>query len=186
MNSLSEIYHRYYTEQKPLVKVFINLALAAAVGAFFYIQLKQNYYIFALYEKGVYLLTSLIVNCSAALLNIFGYDCHIFGKIISDTYGYSLIMDRGCVGRMVFLTFLAYIIATPASVRRKIIFSSVGCGIIVLLNILRVSMLVAVGHHCPEYFNFTHEYLFKYSLYAGVFLMWVVWTNKYRKSKIEK
>ena len=186
MSSLSEIYHRYYTGQKPHVKVIINLALAGAAGAFFYFLLKQNYYVFAFYEKGVYLLTSLIINSSAALLNIFGFDCHTFGKIISDTYGCSLNLDRGCVGRLVFLTFLAYIIATPASVRRKIIFSSVGCGIIVLLNILRVSMLVAVGHHCPEYFNFTHEYLFKYALYAGVFLMWVVWTNKYRKSKIEK
>ena len=184
MNSLSEIYHRYYTLQSPIVKVIINLALAASAGAFFYILLKQNYYIFAFYEKGVYLLSSFIINSSAALLNIFGYDCHTFGKIISDTYGYSINLDRGCVGRNVFLTFLAYIIATPADVRRKIIFSAVGCGIIVLLNILRVSMLVIVGHHCPEYFHFTHEYLFKYTLYAGVFLMWVIWTNKYRKLKI--
>ncbi|MBR4440305.1 MAG: archaeosortase/exosortase family protein [Bacteroidales bacterium] len=182
MSSLSEIYHKYYTTRKPLVKVIINLAIAAAAGVIFYTLLKQNYYVFAFYEKSVYLLTSLIINGSATLLNILGYDCHTFGKIISDTYGCSLNLDRGCVGRMVFLTFLAYIIATPASVRRKVIFSAVGCGVIVLLNILRVSMLVAVGHHCPEYFNFTHEYLFKYSLYAGVFLMWVVWTNKFRFS----
>ncbi len=176
------MFHKFYSSWSPLAKVVFNLATAAVVGCLFYVLLKKNYYVFALYEEGVYLLTSFIANSVKIFLNIIGHQCLTFGKIISDTDGVSLILDRGCVGRNVLLVFSAFIIATPTEVKRKIIYTIAGLGVIVFLNIIRIILLMLVGQYYPDYFHFTHEYLFKYTLYAGVFLLWVFWVRKFRFS----
>lgn len=174
--------HKFYSSWSPLAKVVFNLATAAVVGFLFFVLLKKNYYVFALYEEGVYLLTSFIANSVKIFLNIIGHQCLTFGKIISDTDGVSLILDRGCVGRNVLLVFSAFIIATPTEVKRKIIYTIAGLGVIIILNIIRIILLMLVGQYYPDYFHFTHEYLFKYTLYAGVFLLWVFWVRKFRFS----
>lgn len=176
------MFHKFYSSWSPLAKVVFNLATAAVVGFLFFVLLKKNYYVFALYEEGVYLLTSFIANSVKIFLNIIGHQCLTFGKIISDTDGVSLILDRGCVGRNVLLVFSAFIIATPAEVKRKIIYTIAGLGVIIILNIIRIILLMLVGQYYPDYFHFTHEYLFKYTLYAGVFLLWVFWVRKFRFS----
>ena len=176
------MFSKFYSSWSPLAKVVFNLATASVVGMLFFVLLKKNYYVFALYEEGVYLLTSFIANSVKIFLNIIGHQCLTFGKIISDTDGVSLILDRGCVGRNVLLVFSAFIIATPAEVKRKIIYTVAGLGVIVVLNIIRIILLMLVGQYFPDYFHFTHEYLFKYTLYAGVFLLWVFWVRRFRFS----
>ncbi len=166
----------------PFVKVVFNIAVAVFVGIIFFALLKKNYYIFNLYEYGVYCLTELIANSVKVVLNLFGFNCLTFGKIISNTDGVSLILDRGCVGRNVLLVFVGFIIATPAQVWRKIAFTAAGIAIIIMLNVIRISLLMYVGTYHNEWFYFTHEYLFKYTLYAGVFLLWVLWVRKFRSS----
>ncbi len=176
------MFSKFYSSWSPLAKVVFNLATASVVGMLFFVLLKKNYYIFALYEEGVYLLSSFIVSAVKLFLNVIGHHCFTFGKIVSDTDGVSLILDRGCVGRNVLLVFSAFIIATPAEVKRKIIYTIAGLGVIVVLNIIRIILLMLVGQYYPDYFHFTHEYLFKYTLYAGVFLLWVFWVRKFRFS----
>lgn len=184
-SGINSLYIRCYTQRTALIKVIINLTLAAIAGFLFFSLLKNNYYIFALYEEGVHYLTEFLANSTACILNILGHHCLTFGKIISDTDGVSLILDRGCVGRNVLLVFAAFIIATPAEVKRKIIYTIAGIGVILLLNIIRIVSLMLVGQYYPEYFTFTHVYLFKYTLYAGVFLLWVLWVRKFRGEKLK-
>ena len=86
------------------------------------------------------------------------------------------------MGRTVLVVFSAFIIATPAEVKRKILYTLAGFVVIILLNILRLIMLILVAQYHPDWFDFTHEYLFKYILYAGVFGLWVLWVRKFRSS----
>lgn len=173
---------RFYRNWSPLAKVGFNLAVASMVGFFFFFCLKKNYYVFALYEECVYYLTEFIANTVKAILNLFGHHCYTFGKIISDTYGGGLILDRGCVGRTVMVVYSAFIIATPAEVKRKILYTLAGLVVIIVLNILRIVMLMLVAQYYPDWFHFVHEYLFKYILYVGVFGLWVLWVRKFRSS----
>ena len=171
---------KFYHSWPPFAKVVFNLAVASAVGILFFVFLKKNYYVFALYESGVFYLTEFIANSVKSILNLFNGHCLTFGKVISDTYG-GLILDRGCVGRTVMVVFAAFIIATPAEVKRKVLYILAGLAVIIVLNILRIIMLMLVLKYYPHWFDFTHEYLFKYSIYLGVFLLWVFWVNKFRK-----
>ena len=75
---------RFYHSWSPLAKVGFNLAVAAVAGFLFFFCLKKNYYVFALYEEGVYLLTEFIANSVKNILNLFGYHCYTFGKIITE------------------------------------------------------------------------------------------------------
>lgn len=173
---------KFYCSWSPLGKAAFNIAVAGLVGFVFFFFLKKNYFFFNLYEYGVYCLTELIANSVKFVLHLFGFNCLTFGKIISNTDGVSLILDRGCVGRNVLVVFAAFIIATPAEVWRKFAYIAAGLAVIVLLNVLRISLLMYVGTYHNEWFHFAHEYLFKYTLYAGVFLLWVLWMNKFRSS----
>lgn len=172
-----------YHNWSPVTKVLFNLAVASTVGVIFFVFLKKNYYVFALYESGVYYLTEFIANSVKSILNLFNGHCHTFGKVISDTYGGGLILDRGCVGRTVMVVFATFIIATPAEVKRKVLYIIAGFAVIILMNILRIIMLMKVLENYPSWFNFTHEYLFKYSLYVGVFLLWVLWVRYFRQAR---
>ena len=136
---------KFYCSWSPLGKAAFNIAVAGLVGFVFFFFLKKNYFFFNLYEYGVYCLTELIANSVKLVLNLFGFNCLTFGKIISNTDGVSLILDRGCVGRNVLLVFMAFIIATPAEVWRKFAYIAAGLAVIVLLNVLRISLLMYVA-----------------------------------------
>jgi len=47
-----------------------------------------------------------------------------------------------------------------------------------LLNILRISLIVVSIQNHMEWFDILHLYIFKYSFYGIIFLMWVFWEEK--------
>ncbi|MCQ2974724.1 MAG: archaeosortase/exosortase family protein [Bacteroidales bacterium] len=181
---LANLYSKYYSNQSYIIKIIINCSIMIILGLIFFCVLKNNYWIYCFYEEGVYYLTELIAYSTQFILKLFGFDCYVFGKIISDTFGCSLILDRGCLGRLVLITFCFLIIAFPAKVFHKICYTIFGIITIIILNIIRISALIIVGHYYPDTVNFFHEYIFHYALYVGVFALWVLWFKI--KEKTEK
>ena len=47
-----------------------------------------------------------------------------------------------------------------------------------VINIFRISFIVATIENHPGWFTFLHLYLFKYAFYGIIFLMWVFWEEK--------
>ncbi len=48
-----------------------------------------------------------------------------------------------------------------------------------IFNILRITAIVAFTMNHPTWFDFLHEYLFKYAFYGMFFLLWVWWNECY-------
>ncbi len=50
--------------------------------------------------------------------------------------------------------------------------------IVYLVNIFRISFIVATIENHPAWFELLHLYIFKYAFYGIIFLMWVFWEEK--------
>ena len=49
-----------------------------------------------------------------------------------------------------------------------------------LINIFRISFIVATIENHPDWFELLHLYIFKYAFYGLIFLLWVLWEEKIR------
>lgn len=88
-------------------------------------------------------------------------------------------MIEGCNAVSVVLLFVAFIIAFSGSFRRTFFYSVVGGGVIFLLNIVRIVLITIAIYYFPEFENILHEVVFPLLIYGVVFLLWIIWVNKY-------
>ena len=90
-----------------------------------------------------------------------------------------LLMGDSCNGISLFALFGIFIIAFPGKIISKIIFIPAGILIIHFLNVLRVVVLSIIETHSYEWTEFNHTYTFTLIIYACIFLMWILWVNKF-------
>ena len=87
-----------------------------------------------------------------------------------------------CNGMSLFALFTGFIIAYPGKLVRKLIYIPIGILSIHLINVVRVVALCLIAYKLPpEYLAFNHTYTFTIIVYAFVFFLWMLWTNKYSK-----
>jgi exosortase/archaeosortase family protein len=83
-----------------------------------------------------------------------------------------LFIANPCNGLELLVLYLIFIVALPATLKRKLFFVVAGLFIIHFVNILRCVGLVALLIHYDEYFNIAHHYIFKMAVYFTIFLCW--------------
>lgn len=74
-----------------------------------------------------------------------------------------------CTGVYVFLIFLTFLLAYPATWRARLRGAAVGGAALTAVNILRIALLVRVAEVQPAVFDYLHEYVWQ-----GVFLILVI------------
>ena len=127
---------------------------------------------------------ALIINSSDAFLKLFGYDTF---KVLSDT-DYQVIgidgsdgvwIGSSCNAVTLFCLFAVFIAAYPGQQKKKIWFLPLGILLIHILNIFRVVALALIAFYNPKVLDFNHTYTFTFIIYGFIFLLWMVWVNKY-------
>ena len=83
----------------------------------------------------------------------------------------------GCNGLSLFILFIGFLIAYPASLWLKIRYGFLGLILIILVNILRCTGLAMFAYFNPKVLFFAHHYLFKVMVYGIVFFLWVRFTQ---------
>lgn len=94
-------------------------------------------------------------------------------------------VGSNCNAITLFCLFSVFIIAYPGHQKSKLWFVPLGIIAIHVLNILRVSSLAIIAKYGPQYLNFNHTYTFTFLVYTFIFLLWIIWVNKYA-NKIPK
>jgi exosortase/archaeosortase family protein len=90
----------------------------------------------------------------------------------------SLSIADVCNGLELIILYLGFIICLPSETSRKIKFSLAGVILIYIVNVLRCTALILIYLHYPAYLDFSHHYLFKFLIYALIFLLWYGYTQK--------
>lgn len=93
-----------------------------------------------------------------------------------------LWIGDNCNGMSLFGLFSGFIIAFPGIWWKKIFFILIGVFLIELLNIFRVICLAILDTHSRAWTEFNHTYTFTIIIYGVIFLMWMVWVNKFSKT----
>ncbi|GBU06672.1 hypothetical protein AwDysgo_00030 [Bacteroidales bacterium] len=89
----------------------------------------------------------------------------------------------GCTGVKQLYIFTLIILFSPGAMRTKIWYIPLGCIILLFYNIARISAIAFLTRGHPERFDFLHEGLFRYIYYGLIFVLWVIWEEKYSKRK---
>ena len=88
-------------------------------------------------------------------------------------------VGSNCNAITLFSLFSVFIIAYPGKTKTKLWFIPLGILLIHLLNIFRVVCLVFIAFYYPKFLNFNHTYTFTFFIYSVIFLLWIIWVNKY-------
>jgi exosortase family protein XrtF len=82
-----------------------------------------------------------------------------------------------CNGLELFVLYFGFLIAMPATIRRKLYFGLLGILIIHLVNVLRCVGLGLLLMNWDTYFDIAHHYIFKIMVYSTIFILWVIFSK---------
>ena len=86
---------------------------------------------------------------------------------------------EGCNGLSVIILFVAFVVAFKGRIKDTIIFIFLGTLIIHFLNITRIALLCILMYNYPKFESVLHGVIFPLIIYGIVFLLWVIWVNKF-------
>lgn len=122
---------------------------------------------------------SLLVYSTDFLLNILGYDSNVYKNIVWITGSEGVKVINACLGWSVMALFIGFILIYPAVKKPKYWYIPSGLLAIILMNILRITGMALISYHNYDALQFYHRYIFNFSLYVVVFILWIVWVNKF-------
>ena len=86
---------------------------------------------------------------------------------------------EGCNALSVIILFISFVIAFTGKLKQTILFIVMGSLIIHILNIVRIALLCIALYNYPDYEHILHGVVFPLIIYGVVFLLWVIWVNKF-------
>lgn len=124
-------------------------------------------------------------HVTLAIMHFFGSDATLEPvNLIHHTNGHSVLIVWACTGLKQAYIFFCVIAFNRGSLVKKMWFIPAGLIVIYLFNIFRITVIASLIENHPDWFDFLHFYLFKYIFYGIIFLMWVLWEEKFASKKL--
>jgi len=86
---------------------------------------------------------------------------------------------EGCNAISVIILFISFVVAFTGKFKNTILFIVAGIILIHILNIGRIVLLCVALYNFPGSEHLLHGVIFPLVIYGVVFLLWVIWVNKY-------
>ena len=132
--------------------------------------------------------STLLFNQSCWVLeHIFNVDIvthnHAIGVINkNDTYSFISVAPE-CTSLKQWLHWLFLMLIFPGPWKHKLWYIPLGLVIIEFINVVRVVGITLCMIPFPNHFDFFHDYFFKVLFYFFIFIMWVIWVEKFLHKK---
>ena len=161
-----------------LGKFFATYILLTIIYQLFLSQFDQQMNEVDSFTKVVAVQSELVSDLFGANTSLESHDSQPAVKFIYNGSYVARIIE-GCNALSVMILFVSFIVAFSGKIRTTILFILGGCLLIHILNIARIALLASAIFHYPEYEGFLHGVIFPLFIYSVVFLLWVIWVNKY-------
>lgn len=173
---------KYFLLYKPFL-VF----LASFFGCYVLLSLLYHFYLSSFGGNAVDTVTQIVAQNSAKVISWF------FMRIQPEVFAgepfvriyfqnkYIVQIVEGCNGVSVVILFISFIVAFSGSLKNTLLFIFGGTLLIYILNVLRIAMLIVLMYYLPEKKHLMHSVLFPAVIYGAVFILWVIWVNKFSK-----
>ncbi len=86
---------------------------------------------------------------------------------------------EGCNAISILILFVAFVISFSGKFIKTILFCVIGIVLIHVLNIFRIAFLAIGLIYYPEKLTLLHDIIFPLLIYGFVFILWVIWVNKF-------
>lgn len=86
-----------------------------------------------------------------------------------------------CNGLELLALFAGFILCFPGSWKNKLWFIPSGMILIFICNVIRLYLLCLNRIFYPQYMEFNHKYTFTIMVYSFIFLLWMIWVNRFSK-----
>jgi exosortase family protein XrtF len=130
-------------------------------------------------------ITKNVAEQASGLMHFFGYNSQIIQHdkelsmkvFVNDKFVARVI--EGCNSVSVIILFLAFIIAFQGSIKNTIWFGLLGSALIYFVNLIRIGILSVGLYKYPKQEKLLHDLIFPAIVYGMVFLLWIIWVNKF-------
>jgi exosortase family protein XrtF len=126
-------------------------------------------------------LTLQVALQSVDFLQLLGKNSYLqteINRLILEGQG-AVYVTKACNGLSLGALFIGFIFSAPGRWWHKAVFILVGSLLIFYSNVLRVGLLAINYIKNPETFDFNHKYTYALAVYALVFLLWMIWVNRF-------
>lgn len=132
-------------------------------------------------------ITNVVGDNVNQLMHLFNCDIKIF-KSIANPYlevwynkNYTVRIVEGCNAVSVIILFVSFVVAFSGKFKTTLFYVFFGILTIYLLNVIRIALLTVFLFHFPEKEHILHGVLFPLVIYGVVFILWIIWVNKFSK-----
>ncbi|MBC7847209.1 MAG: exosortase family protein XrtF [Flavobacterium sp.] len=131
--------------------------------------------------------TQLVANQTKDLMLFFNFDANITPNTkepaINLFYNqrHMARIIEGCNGLSVIILFVSFVVAFSGKTKATILFIVGGSILIHILNVFRIALLSILLYYFPAREHILHGVLFPLFIYGVVFMLWIIWVNKFSK-----
>ena len=97
-----------------------------------------------------------------------------------------LWIGDNCNGIALFALFAGFIMAYKGRAVHKIVYIILGIISLELVNVFRVVGLAILDTHSRAWTEFNHTYTFNIIIYSYIFMLWMIWVNKFSDKEKSK
>lgn len=159
---------------------------------FLFVALYNNYLKNSQQKDGDYKassITTAVANQTVDVLSVFNYnvkavqhDQEVSVKLIIEGE-YTARVIEGCNSISLIILFVSFIVAFAGSLKATLLFSLFGSVFIYVVNVLRIAFLTVMIYKFPDQIGILHDLIFPAIIYGTIFLLWVLWVNKFSNYK---
>jgi len=130
-------------------------------------------------------ITSLVANNTEQLLSFFNADFKLEGvengPYIDLVYKQKYVarIIEGCNAVSIIILFISFVVSFSGKLKLTLSFIIGGSLVIYVLNVVRIALLSGLLYSFPEQEQLLHGVMFPLFIYGVVFLLWVIWINKF-------
>lgn len=173
---------KYFTLYKPFL-----LFLAYFFGTYILLTFCYRFFLNGFENGKVDTVTRWVAQNTEAVLSWFYQSVRVvegrkepFFVIYLQNQGLARVVE-GCNGISVIILFISFIVAFSGSLKNTLLFIFGGSLIIYVLNIFRIVVLTVLMYYFPKLQHVLHGVFFPLIIYGVVFILWVIWVNKFSK-----
>ena len=97
-----------------------------------------------------------------------------------------IVIAPECASLKQWMHWLFLMLIFPGPWKHKAWYIPLGLVIVEFTNVVRVVGITLFLKPFPHHFDLAHNYIFKIMFYVVIFLMWVIWTEKFYHPKTKK
>jgi exosortase family protein XrtF len=180
----NSILKKYFILYKPFLLFLGKFLLTYLLLTFIYQSYLSQFDVTKLETDGF---TQLVAKQTKDLMLLFNYDASIVPNTkepaINLFYNQRFMarIIEGCNGLSVIILFVSFVVAFSGKIKATILYIIGGSLLIHILNVVRIALLSVLMYYFPKQEHILHGVFFPLFIYGVVFLLWIIWVNKFSK-----